>query len=197
MSHFNDVANDWDSPEKIKLMHTLAANTKNKINLDENLDVMDFGCGTGLFGLEFSQYAKSMLGVDTSEGMLKVFDEKTKNHPGFKSVLINLEEHDLDQKFDLIVTSMAFHHLNQPKKVLAKFKEMLNQKGKILVVDLDEEDGTFHPDNEGMGVKHFGFGKEELTQWASELGLNIDHYIINELEKNDRSYKQFLAVYTK
>lgn len=195
MSHFNEVANEWDSEGKVKLMQALASNTKKVLNLKGQFDIMDFGAGTGLFGLEFKDNIKSLLGVDVSEGMLKVFDEKTANYENIQSKNIDLEKETLDDKFDLIVSSMAFHHLVNPKDVLKKLKKNLNTNGKIAIVDLDKEDGTFHPDNEGMGVKHFGFSKEELESWAKEAGLGLEHTIINTIEKNDKTYQQFLAVF--
>ena len=157
MSHFNEVANEWDSKEKIGMMKTLASQVKENIPLSDKLKIMDFGCGTGLFGFEFSNYANELIGVDTSEGMLEVFDKKTKGKTGFRSININLEEKDIRETFDLIVSSMAFHHLNDPFKVLKKLRSCLNKQGKIVIVDLDKEDGSFHPDNEAMGVKHFAF----------------------------------------
>ena len=127
---------------------------------------------------------------------LKVFDEKTSEHPEVSRRLTNLEEENLDESFDLVVSSMTFHHLNEPKKMLTKLKGMLCPGGRMAIVDLDEEDGSFHPDNEGMGVKHFGFSKEELFSWAQENGLSLEHTIINSIEKNDRNYGQFLAVFS-
>lgn len=195
MSHFNAVANEWDNEGKVAMMQKLASGVMEKVSLDKGLKIMDFGCGTGLFGLEFNDYANELVGVDTSDGMLKVFDEKTKGDNRFRSLNINLEESDLDEKFDLVVSSMAFHHLNDPNKVLNKLKRNLNPGGKIVVVDLDEEDGTFHPDNAGMGVKHFGFSKETLENWAKACELNLEHYIINSIDKNEREYQQFCAVF--
>ena len=197
MSHFNDKAAEWDNEGKIKMMGKLAEKTISALQLKGPLSVMDFGCGTGLFGLEFADYASSLLGVDTSEGMLEVFDQKTKGQDRFRSKLINLEQQNLNEKFDLIVSSMAFHHLNHPDQMILKMKTLLNPKGRLAIVDLDKEDGTFHPNNSEMGVKHFGFGKEELEAWAREAGMKFSHQIINQVEKNDRNYGQFLAIFTK
>lgn len=195
MSHFNEIANEWDSEQKVNLMHKLATEAKKVLNLQSKLDIMDFGTGTGLFGLEFSDNIKSLTGVDVSEGMLKVFDEKTSKFENINSLNINLEKNKIDQKFDLIISSMAFHHLDDPKSVLIKLKKNLNPNGKIAIVDLDHEDGTFHPDNESMGVKHFGFAQTELEQWAQEAHLHLEHTLINSINKNDKEYKQFLAVF--
>lgn len=90
---------------------------------------------------------------------------------------------------------MAFHHLNKPEKMLGTLKNLLNPNGKLAIVDLDEEDGSFHPDNEGMGVKHFGFSKTTLESWAEKEGMTLDHHIINKIDKNNREYGQFLAVF--
>jgi len=196
MSHFNDEAANWDDEGKVKMMKLLASQAMKVLKPQNDISIMDFGCGTGLFGLEFTDHAKSLLGIDTSEGMLEVFDKKTQGHDNFTSKNIDLESENLDQKFDLIVSSMAFHHLTNPYDVLVKFKSMINEGGKIAIVDLDKEDGSFHPDNEGMGVKHFGFSKQELESWASDAQLKMEHHFINEIEKNDNNYKQFLAVYS-
>lgn len=195
MSHFNKIANEWDSEGKVALMQKLATAAKKVLNLEGKLDIMDFGTGTGLFGLEFIENIKSLTGVDVSEGMLAVFDKKTSQFSNIQSLNIDLEEKEIDQKFDLIISSMTFHHLNNPKSVLLKLKKNLNPNGVIAIVDLDEEDGTFHPDNEGMGVKHFGFSQKELESWAKEADLDLEHAVISSIDKNDKSFKQFLAVY--
>ena len=196
MKHFNDLANEWDNPEKIKLMHTLATNAKESLNLKPCIKIMDFGCGTGLFGLEFLEIASELVGVDTSEGMLKVMQHKTRDLKHVRTININLENEELDEKFDLIVSSMAFHHLADPSKMIDKMKSMLNPNGRLVVVDLDQEDGSFHPDNEAMGVKHYGFAKDELFKWGKEFS-QIHYEIIHFVEKNEKTYPQFMLVLTR
>lgn len=194
-THFNEVANTWDSKDKIALMRSLAVKTKEALKLKGKLDILDFGCGTGLFGLEFLDHAKTLTGVDTSEGMLKVFDEKTKGVSGASRMNVDLEKESLTGAYDLILSSMAFHHLANPSLVLGKLRKSLRPGGKIVIVDLRKEDGTFHPDNDAMGVKHFGFSEEELLLWAKENSLLCEVTTINELDKNNRKYRQFMAVF--
>lgn len=196
MSHFNQVASEWDKPQKVEMMKELAKKTIEFLGNYSPKSILDFGCGTGLFGLEFYNDQNELTGIDTSQGMLDIFNKKVEGHPKAKSLNIDLEKTDLNESFDLIISSMAFHHLENPKAMLSKMKEMLNQKGKMAIIDLDSEDGTFHPDNAGMGVKHFGFSKEQLESWAKENSLGFEHTIINQIEKNDRHYGQFLAVFS-
>ncbi|EPZ50066.1 methyltransferase domain protein [Bacteriovorax sp. BAL6_X] len=197
MSHFNHAANTWDSEDKISLMQTLAEKTRDRLKLSSKVDLLDFGCGTGLFCLEFIDDAKSITGVDTSTGMLEVFDKKTAVYDHIKSINTDLENEELNEKFDLIISSMTFHHLNSPEKMTLKLAGMLNEGGKMAIVDLESEDGSFHPDPKGMGVKHFGFSNEEIVSWADKANLNVKIETINSRTKNGREYNQFLAVFYK
>ena len=197
MDHFNKVANEWDSAEKISLMKELATKVKNSVELEFDLEILDFGCGTGLFGLEFVDHAKRLVGMDSSQAMLDVFDLKTASISTINSVCVDLQESEFKDQFDLIISSMAFHHLKDPLNVLEKLVKLLKDKGQILIVDLDKEDGSFHPDNQGMGVKHYGFSKDELQMWQDKLNLKLEWKIINKILKNEREYNQFLAVYSK
>lgn len=196
MSHFNIDANKWDTKDKVERAHFLANKMKEELTKNRELDILDFGCGTGLLGLEFLDYSKSLLGIDNSSGMLEVFDEKTKNLKGVSSLNINLEKEELNKKFDLIISSMTFHHLDRPSAVLEMFSSMLKKEGKILIIDLETEDGTFHPDNKGMGVKHLGFSKDDLQVWADQSKMSVDIKTIYSIDKNQKSYNLFLATFS-
>lgn len=200
MSHFNQEAANWDKPEKIELMKTLAEACKEVLNLTGPLDILDFGCGTGLFGFEFSEYFGSLMGIDTSSGMLEVFNKKSEGYPNIHSQMIDLEDPkvDIDKsfKFDLIISSMAFHHLKEPETMLIKLKSYLKEGGKIAIVDLDTEDGSFHPDPKAMGVQHFGFAENQLQKWAENIHMNFEYSIINSINKDEKEFKQFLALYS-
>ena len=159
--------------------------------------MLDFGCGTGAFGLELLDYASELIGLDTSEGMLAAFDKKIKSLDHVSTKLLNLEKEDINESFDIIISSMAFHHLINPLKMIHKMKKILNPEGMLIVIDLEEEDGTFHPNNDDMRVKHHGFSQEELYEWASSADLQLEIQRINTIHKNDREYIQFLAVFKK
>ncbi len=196
MSHFNEQANEWDTDSKIEMMSLLAKRAIELLGLEQPLDIMDFGCGTGLFGLEFSAYAKTLVGVDTSPGMLEVFKRKIIAEPQIRALQIDLETENLDATFDLIISSMAFHHLNDPEKMILKFKSMLKSNGRLAIVDLYKEDGSFHSDPQKMGVKHFGFSLEDQKKWADRANMQLHSQLINSMQKDEKSYDQFLAVFS-
>lgn len=198
MSHFNSIANQWDTPEKIKQNKSYAELIKKHLTQLNSISILEVGCGTGLLGGEFLSDENHLLGLDTSTGMLEVFNQKYINHKA-TSMLLNLEEHDLpaDQKFDLILSAMAFHHLKNPLTMLSKLSSHLKTKGTIVVIDLDQEDGTFHPDPKNMGVHHFGFNEEQTKAWCLEAQLTkLPRQIVNIVHKNEKQYPIFLEIFT-
>jgi ubiquinone/menaquinone biosynthesis C-methylase UbiE len=197
-SHFDTAAKTWDNEETIKRNEAFAQAIKKHLT-NHVAKVMDFGCGTGLLTSHFLNVADELIGIETSSGMLEQFSERFKDISRVKSIAINLETESLPSDvgtFDLIVTAMAFHHLKDPKAVLSLFKNHLKPNGMVFVIDLDEEDGTFHPDNQGMGVHHFGFSKNTMESWSQELGYHsFRHEIVYEMFKNDRSYGIGMGVF--
>ncbi len=198
-SHFDTAAKNWDTDETIKRNEAFALAVKKHVH-NHVKKLMDFGCGTGLLMGHFLNLANELIGIETSSGMLEQFRERFDGISRVKCLAINLENESFPTNFgsvDLIVTAMAFHHLKDPKGMLSLFKKQLAPGGKIFVIDLDEEDGSFHPDNQGMGVHHFGFSKSTMESWSQELGfVSFQHEIIHVMSKNDRRYEIGLGLFS-
>lgn len=196
MSHFNQVANTWDTPEKIKLNEHYADTIRKYLTKKDSLKILEVGCGTGLLGSQFVDEKSHLTGIDTSKGMLDVFDQKFAGNKNVHSKLLNLEEQNLDESgFDLIISSMAFHHLKNPEAMILKLSKMLSPSGAIAVIDLDKEDGSFHPDPKNMGVHHFGFEKETTDSWGSKAQFKkISREIVHTIKKESGEYPLFLTV---
>ena len=198
MSHFNEFANQWDTPEKIERNQKYAQSIYLALNGKKYSNILELGCGTGLLGSHFISENTNLIGVDTSEGMLKVFNEKFKNNKNVQSINLNLEEKilDINQKFDLIISSMAFHHLKNPEEVVIKLKALLNQDGVLAIIDLYEEPGNFHPDPKNMGVYHYGFAIQTLESWGSTAGFKQTKVsTIDVIIKNSSEFPIFLATF--
>lgn len=197
-THFDSAAQTWDTEEIIKRNEALAQKIKKHLTQPMGR-LLDFGCGTGLLLSHFINQANELVGIETSQGMLVQFNERFQGVHSVKSFAINLEHESLPPTigfFDVVVTAMAFHHLKKPQLVLKKLKEHLNAKGIVFVIDLGEEDGTFHPDNQGMGVQHFGFSKETLESWSQDIGFDsFQHETVYEIFKNNRIYKVNMGIF--
>lgn len=199
MQHFTEMAKTWDTPEKVERNIQYANEIKQFISKNEHLKILDIGCGTGLLGGQFLNESNTLIGVDTSSGMLEVFNGKFQGINNSKSYLMDMTKENLPEAgFDLIVSAMAFHHIKDTYPMLSILKEKLNTNGILAIIDLDEEDGSFHPDPKNMGVHHFGFSAAQNTMWAKETGIELlKRTIVHTVEKNEKAYPIFLAVYKK
>src|SRR4051794_25281256 len=46
-----------------------------------DLDVLEIGCGTGLLSFMLAPHVRSLVGVDTADGMISAFNNKVANLP--------------------------------------------------------------------------------------------------------------------
>jgi len=104
--------------------------------------------------------------------MLTVFNEKIKqnNIENISTRLLDLSKDELpEDRFDLIYSGMALHHVKDVDALLDKFFQILNPGGIVALADLDTEDGGFHGDI--PDVFHLGFDRQVLTEKFEEKGF--------------------------
>ncbi len=56
---------------------------------------------------------------------------------------------------------MAMHHIIDVEEILNRFYEILNEKGKLCIVELNKDNGDFHKNEEGFNG-HNGFSQKDL-----------------------------------
>lgn len=170
---FDSVAATWDAnPVRVKLAHDVVQAIRGTIPLTPDTDVLDFGCGTGLLSLGLLPMVRSITGIDSSQGMLDVLNEKIRGQ-GFrnmKTICADLAQGDpLPGQYDLVVSSMAFHHIQQTEPLLKALYSALRPGGWIAIADLDSDDGKFHESTEG--VFHNGFDRSVLKNGFERAGF--------------------------
>lgn len=103
------------------------------------LDVLDAGCGTGLCGAAVAPFARRLVGVDISEGMLAHAKDK---HVYQKLVKAELTEYLRDNSgtFDLIVSSDTLVYFGDLKDIIVAFAGALRPNG-LLVFTLEHAVG--------------------------------------------------------
>jgi len=167
---FDKEAAAWDeNPGRVKLAHDVATTIRDEVPLNPRMDVLDFGCGTGLLTLGLQPFVRSITGVDSSQGMLEVLRAKVESRklPNVHARHMDLDEGDvLDGRYDLIVSSMTFHHIREVGPLLSQFQKVCAPSGHICIADIDPGAGRFHTDN--YGVFHFGFDRTALHQAGFE-----------------------------
>ena len=171
---FDRAARDWErDPARLRMTSALADAVIARIAWDRRFVAMDYGAGTGLVTLRIQPLVGRVLAVDTSPGMLAVLEEKIAK-AGLANVDVRLWDIEKDplpgERFDVVVSTMTFHHLKNIPPVLGRFRELLSPGGRIAVADLDTEAGDFHADP--TGVWHFGFDREELKGQFEAAGFS-------------------------
>jgi predicted TPR repeat methyltransferase len=95
------------------------------------LDVLDAGCGTGLCGTLVAPYARRLVGVDLSEGMLTHANGKNIYHALMKAELTEYLR-DNREAFDLIVSADTLVYFGDLKVVLAAVAGSLRPNGSFV-----------------------------------------------------------------
>ncbi|SCY62390.1 MerR family transcriptional regulator [Alkaliphilus peptidifermentans] len=107
------------------------------INIEKhNVRILDIGVGTGNLSEKFLVEGYDIVGIDQSRKMLNVAKQK---FPNLKVRLGEFLNIPFDRnEFDIIVTTYAFHHLNDEEKELAidEMMRVLKDNGRIIIGDM-------------------------------------------------------------
>ena len=197
--NFDDRAEKWDSELRIKRAEHIANEIIKAIDLTKECTAMEFGCGTGLVSFNLVSKFKNITLIDTSYGMIeklnsKIKQQNIKNMTALR-IYINDNSDGLD-KYDVIYTSMAMHHIADTGKTIEKLYDLLNENGCLCMIDLNQEDGSFHSDDKSFNG-HNGFNQCELSKQLEKAGFKGIHSEtiyngIKKIEQREIEYSLFL-----
>ncbi len=95
--------------------------------------ILDLGCGFGKHCKRFVESgAKKVIGIDISEKMLEIAKQENADS---KITYINMPMENiskLNDKFDIVVSSLAFHYVQDFSGVVKNIYDMLNENGVFL-----------------------------------------------------------------
>lgn len=192
---FDVAAQQWDTkPERVIMAEAMVNAIVSQEVIPSFATILDFGCGTGLIGLNIASSARKLIGVDSSPKMLDCFVEKS------AILTCDVETHLADElqvgvfkNIDLIVSAMTCHHIRELSSLFHQFYHALSENGMLVISDLDQEDGTFHSDM--TQVFHQGFSKETMTRYFHEAGFHLIHTTcVYTIHKNERDYPVMLYI---
>ncbi len=117
-------------------------------------DVLDFGCGWGIFLLNLKK-TRSLTGVDLRKNCLDYIRKKRK-----KIALYNNLK-SLNQKFDIITLFHVLEHIPHQINTLKNLKNYLKKRGKI-IIEVPHADDFLLNFDDLIEFKHFTFWSEHL-----------------------------------
>lgn len=169
---FDEYAKKWDTEARIIRAKAVAKEIEEAVPINKDYSAMEFGCGTGLVSFNFYNKFKKVTLIDESQGMLDVVDDKIKKY-SIKNMIskrLDIFKDPVEENFDVIYNSLVLHHIKDTEGIAKIFYDLLNEDGYLCIVDLDEEDGSFHrkyPDFDGYN----GFNQERLRKVFEKAGF--------------------------
>ena len=97
---------------------------------------LDVGCGTGALAARLADAGYEMTGVDPSEGMLRVLEQRTSGVRGVRGSGTSLEFDD--DTFDLVYCVAVMHHIaavDDVRRTLAEMVRVAKPGGRVLIWD--------------------------------------------------------------
>lgn len=204
-TNFDALAAQWDqNPAPVRIAHDVGEAIVRELAPTRDMDVLDFGCGTGLVTLRLQPLVRTITGADSSQGMLDKLREKCAQQgiTNVRTQLVDFENNGRVQgTFDLIVSSMTLHHVKDTGALVRHWFDLLRPDNRLCFADLDTEDGTFHSDN--TGVFHKGFDRETLKRLLVQTGFRdvrdiTATRIVRDVEgKGKKEFPVFLIIAKK
>ena len=198
MTTFDDRAPEWDTPERFERAQEIARAVRDAVPLTPATRVFEVGAGTGLLGLALADTVGSVVLADASTGMLAIADGKIRA-AGLGHVTTRRLELTVDplpeDRFDLVVSMLALHHVADTAAGFAALRDLLAPGGRLAIIDLDAEDGTFHTDPDAP--VHHGLDRDHLAALARTAGFgDLAFRTVFSIEKQGRAYPLFLLTAT-
>jgi len=195
---FTEKAKDWDADDmRKKLSSSIGSSIVEQIPFHGKMDVMDFGAGTGLISSYVAPLVNKIVAVDISKAMLDELVSKPEFHGKVEAVCQDIIDKPLGVQFDLIMSAMAIHHIEDTHKLIQTFSAHLKSGAMVALADLDKEDGSFH-EKDTKGVFHFGFERDEFQAILKNNGFDAIQFITaHTINREGKTYPVFLVIATK
>ena len=191
--YFKEKAASYgNDSDRVATRHEIADAIIQKIPLNSDMNLMDFGSGTGMLLEHIAPKVAKITAVDISSSMNEQLRKKQADIACELEVLeMDLCTQELALTFDGIISSMTMHHIDDVPAMLTKMHLMMKPGGFIALADLETEDGSFH--TEDTGVFHFGFSGDDLIRFATDAGFkNADVSVVSTISKPNKDYPVLL-----
>ncbi len=192
---FDERAATWDDdPTKRERARLAAARLRASVDLHPDTRLLEYGAGTGLLTEQLRPHVGHTTLAEPSSGMRDVLNAKVADGRLAGADILDLDlsrDAPPASRHDLIVALMVLHHIPDLTPVLAGFATLLTDGGTLCVIDLEEEDGSFHdPGFDG----HDGFARDWLTERLAVAGFDPPRFEpCGQVNKHGRDYELFLA----
>ena len=166
---FDRIAAQYDTPDRAHVAKLIAEAIGKELEHSETKSAIDYGCGTGLVGLELLDRFQSVLFVDASPAMVEVLQSKLAQRGISKAkadvLCSDFALEDPGVKADYILLSQVLLHVKDYGSLLERLYSMLNSAGHLIIVDFDKNPSI------DSDMVHNGFDQAALIELLKEIGF--------------------------
>ncbi|NGP60478.1 class I SAM-dependent methyltransferase [Paenibacillus thiaminolyticus] len=169
---FEMIAKMYDTPERIQIAKVSSDAIRKYLVDAKSKNAIDFGCGTGLVGMNLLNDFNSMLFLDTSQNMINQIEQKISDFSiqNVDTLCFDIEKEGLsDLHADYIFMAQVLLHINDVELVLSRLFDVLNEGGHLLIVDFNKNEKIV------SDIVHNGFNQVELTDIMTKIGYRDIH----------------------
>lgn len=161
------------------------------------LEVVDFGCGTGVLTVELARWAGHVTAIDRSGSALSKAKAEAARQGLSNITFLEADLHALPlpgASVDLVVVSQSLHHVDSIEHVLAEGARLLKPGGRMVVLELlpHEEDWVLAR----LGHQHLGFDPEVVREAMRAAGIDA-HQTFPAPRDAASPFKAFLLTGTR
>ena len=152
--------------------------------------ILEIGVGSGIHVINFERLGFDVTGIEPDKNACDLINSKLKHGKCINGFFENLQ---LEQKFDMIYMYHTLEHIKNPKELLEKCKNNLNDKGKIIIV-VPDCTSPEKKERSKQNKYHLGFfTKQDLSQLLTSCGFEIiDISSLKHVTK--LSYQRFFRI---
>ena len=155
--------------------------------------VLEVACGPGFLALAFAQRCREVVGLDLTDAPLAIA-EKNSRERGLSNVRFQRGDADHlpfpEGAFDVAVCRFAFHHFEEPGRVLGEMARVCRAQGKVVVEDLVSSEHRARGDYQNRFERlrdpsHTrALAPSELLALFTASGLELERLYSGELVQN-------------
>ncbi|PFK27622.1 class I SAM-dependent methyltransferase [Bacillus cereus] len=134
---FERFANTYDNSKRIQIAKVSSDAIRHYLVDAKSKKAIDFGCGTGLVGMNLLNEFNFMLFMDASQNMINQIGKKITdfNIQNADTLCFDIEKENLkDLHADYIFMSQVLLHIQDVELILSRLFDVLNDGGQLLIV---------------------------------------------------------------
>lgn len=166
---WEQMASRYDTADRVALADIIAAATRAQLKDTENLTLLDYGCGTGLVGLNLVKSFSTVLFIDASAQMLELLEQKIvkKKIKNATTLCCDfLVEVPPNVQVDYVILSQVLLHIPDTRLILTRLYNVIKTQGHLIVVDFDKNERILYD------KVHNGFEQQALKSLIGHIGFS-------------------------